>query len=246
MRDPRYNLHRCFPYYLSTRSRRAAQAARFWAKVRTRRADSLKCWEWLGARTFQLDDTRLSCPARVAFALTYGEPTGRVQRSCGTPTCVRPDHLHTVRHDGGEDPGAESRGHADVRRGARAQPGADRRLPVPEGGEGGSTTEEGSGMTTSEREERRLAFYRAAAWIAKEKHGKQFSELSPSDGAAVVGEVYRPASRIAERVRRARRGRGHGRAAAAVWRCRLRRCGLRRAPWPSATASPPPTSRPIR
>ena len=74
----------------------APLAARFWRRVQK----TPHCWLWQGAVTRNgtgiLNLNRRQVPARrVAWFLTIGNvPKGaRLLSRCGTPACVRPDHL---------------------------------------------------------------------------------------------------------------------------------------------------------
>ena len=49
--------------------------------------------------------SRAIAAARVAFAASHGwvTPTRRVQRTCGTPECVNPDHLEVIASESSAD-----------------------------------------------------------------------------------------------------------------------------------------------
>lgn len=68
---------------------------RFWEKVA--RGDS--CWLWTAAQTgngygtFKVDGNMYAAH-RIAYLLAFGPPEEDVLHRCGTPLCVRPEHLY--------------------------------------------------------------------------------------------------------------------------------------------------------
>ena len=72
---------------------------RFWTQVRLT-DDAHDCWEWLGPTgpagypTFRIAGHSIAA-SHVTWFTTVGElpEGGRVNRRCGNPLCVRPNHL---------------------------------------------------------------------------------------------------------------------------------------------------------
>tara|TARA_R110000796_G_scaffold189199_2_gene306083 strand:+ start:89 stop:484 length:396 start_codon:yes stop_codon:yes gene_type:complete len=66
-------------------------AERFWANVEK----SEDCWNWTAGSRFRGSDKKPIKPSRFSYVLHNGpiDSGFHVARTCGSPKCVRPDHL---------------------------------------------------------------------------------------------------------------------------------------------------------